>query len=88
MMPDLLHPKALGYGVGLKQLVPYVDKYLRKQLNSQFYRRAFSVVKSKYLRDNICVCFYIVFTLVVLSMVLFGCGGEGYSSSHSITSTP
>jgi len=29
MMPDLLHPKALGYEVWAKQLVPYVDKYLR-----------------------------------------------------------
>lgn len=29
MMPDLLHPKALGYEVWAKQLEPYVNKYVR-----------------------------------------------------------
>lgn len=29
MMPDLLHPQALGYEVWAKQLAPYIDQYVR-----------------------------------------------------------
>ncbi|MDP5133042.1 MAG: putative glycoside hydrolase [Paraglaciecola sp.] len=31
MMPDLLHPKALGYEIWAKQLRPFVDQYVRKK---------------------------------------------------------